>query len=33
MIDRMIENANPDVTLNELPLKYQPPIRAVTLDR
>lgn len=30
MIDRMIENANPDVTLNELPLKYQPPIRAVT---
>ena len=30
MIDRMIESANPDVTTNEIPLKYQPPVRAVT---
>ncbi|MDR2995240.1 MAG: (2Fe-2S)-binding protein [Bacillus cereus] len=30
MIDRMIENANPDAIPNEIPLKYQPPIRAVT---
>jgi NAD(P)H-nitrite reductase large subunit len=30
MIDRMIENANPDAIPNEIPLKYQPPVRAVT---
>ncbi|HDX9651259.1 MULTISPECIES: (2Fe-2S)-binding protein [Bacillus] len=30
MIDRMIESANPEVTTNEIPLKYQPPVRAVT---
>jgi NAD(P)H-nitrite reductase large subunit len=30
MLDRMIESANPDVTPNEILLKYQPPIRAVT---
>ena len=30
MIDRMIESANPDVTTNEIPLKYQPQVRAVT---
>lgn len=30
MIDRMIESANPDVTTNEIPLKYQPPVRAIT---
>ncbi|MDA1650749.1 MULTISPECIES: (2Fe-2S)-binding protein [unclassified Bacillus cereus group] len=28
MIDRMIKNTNPDV--NEISLKYQPPVRAVT---
>ncbi|ACP13751.1 (2Fe-2S)-binding protein, partial [Bacillus cereus] len=30
MIDRMIEHANPGVTTNDIPLKYQPPVRAVT---
>lgn len=30
MIDRMIENTNPVVTTKEIPLKYQPPVRAVT---
>ncbi|WP_433947810.1 (2Fe-2S)-binding protein [Bacillus tropicus] len=30
MIDLMIENANPGVTTNGIPLKYQPPVRAVT---
>ncbi|PEU25358.1 (2Fe-2S)-binding protein [Bacillus wiedmannii] len=30
MIDRIIESANPEVTTNEIPLKYQPPVRAVT---
>ncbi len=30
MIDRMVENANPGVTTNDIPLKYQPPVRAVT---
>ena len=26
----MVENANPDISPNEIPLKYQPPVRAVT---
>ncbi|EEM89272.1 pyridine nucleotide-disulfide oxidoreductase [Bacillus thuringiensis serovar vazensis] len=30
IIDRMIEHANPGVTTNDIPLKYQPPVRAVT---
>ncbi|HDR7795771.1 TPA: (2Fe-2S)-binding protein [Bacillus luti] len=30
MIDRMIESTTPDANLNEIPLKYQPPVRAVT---
>jgi len=30
MIDRMIESANPGGNTNEIPLKYQPPVRAVT---
>ena len=29
-IDRMIESANPGTSPHEIPLKYQPPIRAVT---
>ncbi|OFD42415.1 (2Fe-2S)-binding protein [Bacillus mycoides] len=29
-LDRMIENANPGTSPDEIPLKYQPPVRAVT---
>ncbi|PFU41959.1 pyridine nucleotide-disulfide oxidoreductase [Bacillus cereus] len=29
-IERMVENANPNISQNEIPLKYQPPVRAVT---
>ncbi|ABY43842.1 MULTISPECIES: (2Fe-2S)-binding protein [Bacillus cereus group] len=29
-IERMVENANPNISQNEIPLKHQPPVRAVT---
>ncbi|MED1381990.1 (2Fe-2S)-binding protein [Bacillus mycoides] len=29
-IERMVENANLNISQNEIPLKYQPPVRAVT---
>ncbi|MBK5345966.1 (2Fe-2S)-binding protein [Bacillus sp. TH44] len=29
-IERIVENAKPNISQNEIPLKYQPPVRAVT---